>query len=135
MPYITVTNRAYLDETLDKLKVNMLELTYPKNEGVELTAGTLNYIFTKVALAYIDIKGMRYQNANDIMGALEGANKELYRRVFAQYEDTAISKNGDLPEFEKLEREIDPYTKFLARKPVEAQIENIQIEKNDIPRD
>ena len=37
-----------------------------------------------------------YSNYADIIGTLECAKQELYRRWLAAYEDTAIAKNGDL---------------------------------------
>lgn len=59
-------------------------------------AGDLNYIFSTEALAYLQKKGESYQSYNDIIGALEGAKIELYRRRIAAYEDLAIKKNGDI---------------------------------------
>jgi hypothetical protein len=37
-----------------------------------------------------------YSNYADIIGTLECAKQELYRRWVADYEDKAIAKNGDL---------------------------------------
>lgn len=59
-------------------------------------AGDLNYIFTIISHHYLNKKGLSYQHINDIIGALEGAKLELYRRVAAPYEDTKISENGDV---------------------------------------
>jgi len=59
-------------------------------------AGELNFKFTKVILRYIDFKGESYQTYNDIIGVLEGAKLELYRRKIAPYEDTKIKENGDV---------------------------------------
>lgn len=59
-------------------------------------AGELNYQFTKIALNYLEVHGNRYQVFNDIIGALEGAKLELYRRRVAPYEDTKIAENGDV---------------------------------------
>lgn len=59
-------------------------------------AGELNYIFTLIAHDYLSRKGLRYQHINDIVGALEGAKLELYRRVAVDYEDTKIEENGDV---------------------------------------
>lgn len=61
-------------------------------------AGDLNYIFTIIAHNYLERKGLRYQNINDIVGALEGAKLELYRRVAGPYEDKKIEENGDVME-------------------------------------
>ena len=58
--------------------------------------GDLNYLITKLLLAYLKTKGESYQTYNDIIGALEGAKLEIYRRKIAQYENTKIDTNGDV---------------------------------------
>lgn len=60
------------------------------------TAGELNYAFTETLQNYIRLKGKSYQTFNDIIGALEGAKLELYRRRIADYEDGKIVTNGDV---------------------------------------
>lgn len=57
--------------------------------------GELNYAFTMIANKYIEEKGLKYANMNDVMGALEGAKAEFYRRVAVPYEDIKIEENGD----------------------------------------
>jgi hypothetical protein len=42
------------------------------------------------------MNGENYQHFNDVLGALEGAKLELYRRRIAPYEDTKIVENGDV---------------------------------------
>jgi len=44
--------------------------------------------------SYIERKGLNYQNCNDIMGALAGAQMEFYREVVSKYEDKKIKQNG-----------------------------------------
>lgn len=60
------------------------------------SAGELNYLFTRIILQYLSEKGTSYSVINDVMGALEGAKLELYRRVAAPYEDKKIKENGDV---------------------------------------
>ncbi len=60
------------------------------------TAGELNFIITSAIKQYIDYNGFNYQIGNDILGALEGAKLEFYRRILAPYEDTKIHLNGDV---------------------------------------
>jgi hypothetical protein len=60
------------------------------------TAGELNYLFTRLCIRYMQIHGKNYQTINDIVGALEGAKLEFYRRVAAPYEDLKINENGDV---------------------------------------
>lgn len=85
MPYIKQEDRASL-RNIETATV----MTPPDN------AGELNYIFTQIALIYLDHKGLKYQHINDIVGALEGAKLEMYRRLAAPYEDAAILRNGDV---------------------------------------
>lgn len=60
------------------------------------TAGDLNYLVTMLCQEYLEVKGESYQTYNDIMGALTGAQLELYRRKTAIYEDKKIFSNGDV---------------------------------------
>ena len=61
-----------------------------------LTAGELNYKITMLCKQYLEVKGEKYQHYNDIVGALEGAKLELYRRKVSTYEDEKIQENGDV---------------------------------------
>lgn len=64
--------------------------TQPQNPG------DLNFILTFHINEYLKIQGKSYSTINDIIGALEGAKLEFYRRVAAPYEDTKIKENGDV---------------------------------------
>jgi len=79
MPYIDKKRREELDLKFD-----------PK------TAGELNYVITNQLTNYIFLNGESYQTFNDIIGALEGAKLELYRRVIVPYENIKASENGDV---------------------------------------
>lgn len=81
MPYIKEENRN---------KLNCRDIFEPD------TAGELNYCLTKYCLDYIKVKGKSYQSINDVVGALEGAKLEFYRRFAAPYEDLKIKENGDV---------------------------------------
>jgi len=65
-------------------------------KGGAINAGELNYEFTRVITQYLYKKRESYQTYNDIMGALEGAKLELYRRMIAPYEDNKMEENGDV---------------------------------------
>ena len=78
MPYITPEERQKLD--LDE----------------SLNPGHLNYHITKLLIAYQRHHGLSYQTVNDILGALEGAKLEFYRRVAVPYENIKINENGDV---------------------------------------
>lgn len=85
MPYITKDRREkWLDDQ------PMLPAFQAEN------AGELNYVFTEIAQDYLLRKGLKYQHINDIVGALEGAKLEMYRRVAGPYEDIKIAENGDV---------------------------------------
>ena len=58
--------------------------------------GELNYAITKMLVQYIDNHGLSYHVINDILGALEGAKLEFYRRVVVPYENTKLALNGDV---------------------------------------
>lgn len=60
--------------------------------------GELNFAITQLVYRYYKMHGGRYQQVNDVLGALEGAKLEFYRRVAAPYEDTKIKENGDVYE-------------------------------------
>jgi hypothetical protein len=80
MPYIKQSDRK--------------ELTENPERDIE-NAGELNYVITEMILQYFE-KKPNYQSINDIVGALEGAKLEFYRRVAAPYEDKKIKENGDV---------------------------------------
>lgn len=83
MPYIEQGWR----DAIDAEPIGGLRLANP---------GELNYAFTRLALNYLDRHGDKYQHFNDLIGALEGAKLELYRRRVAPYEDKKIEENGDV---------------------------------------
>lgn len=63
---------------------------------VPRTTGELNYAFTDLILDYLSQHQLSYQTYNDVLGALEGAKLEFYRRIVAPYEDEKIKENGDV---------------------------------------
>ena len=65
-------------------------------ESIPTCAGELNFKITELVQAYFIQNGARYQQINDIVGALEGAKLEFTRRVTNPYEDSCIARNGDV---------------------------------------
>ena len=59
-------------------------------------AGELNFLISEICAKYIRDKGLRYTNCNEVIGALECAKIELYRRIIAPYEDKKMTENGDI---------------------------------------
>ena len=80
MPYITKKDRKDLHKSLGNLN----------------NPGKLNYKITDLIDIYIFNKGLSYQTINDIVGALEGAKLEFYRRIAVPYENNKLSINGDV---------------------------------------
>lgn len=60
------------------------------------TAGELNYCVTAIVDEYLIRKGLSYANINEIIGALECAKLEAYRRLAAPYEDHKCKVNGEV---------------------------------------
>ena len=82
MPYITKKRR-------EQLKL-MAYVSTPQ------TPGELNYVITTIVHDYLN-KRRSYGLYNEVMGALECAKLELYRRHVAPYENEKIDENGDVP--------------------------------------
>lgn len=78
MPYIKEEDRQRVRQSI------------PKNSG------ELNFRLTELIQEYYVENGGRYQQINDIVGALEGAKLEFTRRITALYEDGKIKENGDV---------------------------------------
>lgn len=87
MPYIDQKGRDFYEHNGLERLVNAIS----ESEGI--TAGDLNYLFTRLAMAYTS-KNMNYQKINDVLGALEGAKLEFYRKRVSSYEDIKEKMNG-----------------------------------------
>lgn len=87
MPYIKQWERDKFD----------FGLILPKIDN----CGILNYLFTKLCIAYLETHGLSYQTCNDIVGALDNAKDEFRRRVQHSYESEKIRINGDVYNIEQ----------------------------------
>lgn len=59
--------------------------------------GELNYLITKLCVQYIEEGGgLTYARGNEVIGVLECAKQEFYRRALAPYEDAKATANGDV---------------------------------------
>ena len=93
MPYIPQPDRTAYDPLITGL-VEALARQRP-----ERRKGHANYVVTQVlrkAWGVDAAAGESYSNYADVIGTLECAKQELYRRWVAAYEDGAIATNGDL---------------------------------------
>lgn len=85
MPYIKQARRN-----------SFAEMGATGHHPIMVNPGELNYEITLKIKKYIEGHGLSYSTINDIIGALEGAKLEFYRRVAAPYEDKKIVENGDV---------------------------------------
>ena len=60
------------------------------------TSGELNYMITLQIIEYLKLKKFKYDTLNDVIGALEGAKSEFYRRIVVPYEKGKKEENGDV---------------------------------------
>lgn len=84
MPYISANDRRFLQPLVDLIEAEPLR-----------SPGELNYLLTKLVHHYASCCS-GYQGWNDVIGALECAKLEVYRRKIAAYEDRKIEENGDI---------------------------------------
>lgn len=78
------------------------ELVDFKRMGIDVksrevsTSGELNFVITSILCDYLNKYGLSYATINDIVGVLECAKIEFYRRIASPYEDKKIEENGDV---------------------------------------
>lgn len=93
MPYIKPEKRTELASILVQMKKIMPAVSTP---------GDLNYLITELCLAYTAANknpqsySPNYALINEVIGALECAKLEFYRRLAAPYEDKKVLENGDV---------------------------------------
>lgn len=71
------------------------------NGGEPQNCGELNYMLTRIVDNYlikcVQQRGtLKYEDINEVIGAMDCAKLELYRRVAASYEDVKVEQNGDV---------------------------------------
>jgi len=90
MPYIAQDKRALLEHSLASLSARVIV------EERSSQAGVLNYCISALFNEVLNTNGVNYRNINELIGVLECAKLELYRRVASPYEDEKIQSNGDV---------------------------------------
>lgn len=68
----------------------------PKTSEPAQNAGELNFQITGLIQQFLDFHGQSYGTFNTVVGALECAKLELYRRLVVPYENAKIQDNGDV---------------------------------------
>ena len=64
--------------------------------------GDFQYIIAVAFQVYLERVGLRYQNCQDIMGALSGGLAEFIRCVVSPYEKEKITDNGGVYDMNRL---------------------------------
>lgn len=89
MPYIKKTDREKYERSLDSLVRHL-------PEDITTLAGEFNYVVSSLAKRYINKHGEKYARYQALLGAMDLAKMEVYRRFVLPYEDECIRKNGDI---------------------------------------
>jgi len=97
MPYISNNDREFLTR-YDFIEANSRRIQAVPSGKVK---GALNYILCRLTMQTMKPAiGWSYTSLSDAVSVLRDAADEIERRMMTPYEDKAILKNGDLPEFE-----------------------------------
>jgi len=94
MPYIDKDKRSSIYR---EMGWDAGEPDYNHIDIEEITcAGDIQYAIAIIIKAYMRRHGLNYQNCNDVMGALAGAQQEFYRKTVAPYEEMKEEINGPI---------------------------------------
>ena len=95
MPYIKQEHRKQLESSLSNLASTISETAA---NDISVLPGLLNYTITcLVKRCYATLKTkMSYADHNAVVGMLDCAKMEFYRRATAPYEDEKVAENGDV---------------------------------------
>jgi hypothetical protein len=96
MPYISEERRRNLDPHIEGLQKALAGLAI--RGGSE---GDLNYTISRLIGAAF-LNETRYHTIARVTGVLANVKDEFYRRLGIPYENLAIEKNGDVPEFARI---------------------------------
>lgn len=90
MPYIKKDMREYIKSGL----------------ALPTSAGEVNYKISEIIHTYLIRKGgVNYTNINEVIGILECAKLELYRKLAAGYEDIKQQENGSVSTLDEVKSE------------------------------
>lgn len=60
-------------------------------------AGELNYVISSIVASYLESHdAINYAAINEVVGVIECAKLEMYRRIAVPYENIKIEDNGDV---------------------------------------
>lgn len=84
MPYVSKEKRKTLAEVVQAGHAQIVE------------PGDLNYVVSLLMFGLMRRLGHNYSSMNAVLGAVEAAKFEFYRRVVGPYEDLKARDNGDI---------------------------------------
>lgn len=87
MPYIKDEDRSKFDEAIETLT------------GIINAKGDLNYAICELVGRLILKTKISYTQISEWIDGVDGAERELTRRLLDPYEDIKIEENGDVPSF------------------------------------
>ena len=90
MPYIAKSQKEKVEKGLAPIQFAEMP-----------DAGCLNFAVHQLISQYILQNKEGYQTYNDIVGVLDCAKMEIYRRLVSDYEDRKIVQNGDVLPYTK----------------------------------
>ena len=90
MPYLKPQDKKTLKSTVATLCRASAHISPDQFPGV------LNYLISQIISARIKALGPKYHLFNEIIGALECAKHEIYRRLVVAHEKKKIIENGDV---------------------------------------
>lgn len=91
MPYIEQRYRDLIDNEIDELIEGLKRF----DVGSTVPDGAINYVFTKILLAFFD-QPTSYFNIQRVIGLLECIKSEYMRRVGEPYENMKRIQNGEV---------------------------------------
>ena len=100
MPYIARDRRKRLIKGVDEIADAIMALALEDADEVEACAkpnpGDVNFVISKLLHYLYTFEGKSYSNINEVIGILECAKQEFYRRQAAPYEDKKKDISGDV---------------------------------------
>ncbi|HEC64458.1 MAG TPA: hypothetical protein ENI23_04110 [bacterium] len=85
MPYIRQDYRKWYDDEVEHLLIMLHQNKQP---------GELNYVITRLCIGFLS--GKHYTDFNEVIGVLECAKLEFYRRLVTVMEDASKNLNGEV---------------------------------------
>ena len=99
MPYIQQYQRDAIDGSILELADSILDITQQVEDAdarhhLEVIPGVMNYAITALIHTIVAETGESYATYNAMIGMLESAKLELYRKMVSPYEDQKEFENG-----------------------------------------